>query len=480
MISESVFAAVDLGASSGRVVRGEIDAERIELREVHRFVNRPLALPDGLHWNVGALFEQLCVGLAAAGPVRSAGIDSWAVDYGLLDAQGALLGLPYHYRDPRASAPPPIGPVELFERTGLADLPFNTIHQLRAESAERLGAARNLLLIPDLLGYWLTGAVGAERTNASTTGLFHATRQDWDRELIDRIGLPQRLFGAIEDPGTSLGPVRPALRDAIGGRALELVRVASHDTASAVAAMPARTDRFAYICTGTWSLVGLERPAPLLTPAARERGFTNETGVAGIRFLRNVMGLWLLQECLREWPGSNTAELVAAAAELPALRTLIDVDDPDFLAPAQAGEPPMTVRIAAHCDGPVPRTPAEFTRCVIDSLALGHARAVADAVAVHGAEVEVVHLVGGGVHNASLCQATADACDRPVAAGPAEATALGNLLAQAIAADVLPDWPHARYLVARTHPPTHYSPSGDRAWRTALDRVTALARKRAA
>ncbi|MBY8860221.1 rhamnulokinase [Nocardia sp. CA2R105] len=479
-MSENVFAAVDLGAASGRVVRGRIDADRIELREVHRFANRPLSLPDGLHWNLGALFEQLCAGLAAAGPVRSAGIDSWAVDYGLLDAEGALLGLPYHYRHPRPSAPPPIDPAELFERTGLADLPFNTIHQLRAESAERLAVARNLLLIPDLLGYWLTGRIGAERTNASTTGLFHATGQDWDRDLIDRLDLPQRLFAPVSDPGTALGPVRPALRDAIGGHALELVRVASHDTASAVAAVPAQEARFAYICTGTWSLVGLERPAPLLSPAARERGFTNETGVAGIRFLRNVMGLWLLQECLREWPGADTGALVARAAELPALRTLIDVDDPGYLAPAQTGEPPMTVRIAAHCDGPAPRTPAEFTRCIIDSLAIGHARAVADAVAVHGQDVEVVHLVGGGVHNAPLCQATADACDRPVAAGPAEATALGNLLAQAIAADVLPDWRHARYLVARTHPPAHYRPSGDPAWRTALDRVTALARKRAA
>ncbi|WP_067893367.1 rhamnulokinase [Nocardia vaccinii] len=479
-MSENVFAAVDLGAASGRVVRGEIGPDRIDLREVHRFPNRPLPLPDGLHWNLGALFEQLCAGLAAAGPVRSAGIDSWAVDYGLLDADGALLGLPYHYRHPRRSAAAPIGPAELFERTGLADQPFNTIHQLRAESAARLAAARNLLLIPDLLGYWLTGRIGAERTNASTTGLFHATGQDWDRDLIDRLDLPQRFFAPVHDPGTPLGPVRPALRDAIGGHDPTLIRVASHDTASAVAAVPARSARFAYICTGTWSLVGLERPDPLLSRQARERGFTNETGVAGIRFLRNVMGLWLLQECLREWPGAQTAALVASAAELPALRTLIDVDDPGFLAPAQIGGPPMTERIAAHRDGPAPRTPAEFTRCVIDSLAIGHARALADAVAVHGEDVEVVHLVGGGVHNAPLCQATADACDRPVAAGPAEATALGNLLAQGIAANVLPDWRGARYLVAHTHPPVHYSPSGDPAWRTALDRVTALARKRAA
>ncbi|WP_019929590.1 rhamnulokinase family protein [Nocardia sp. BMG111209] len=468
----NAYAAVDLGAASGRVVRGAITGDRIEMREVHRFANRPMHLPDGLHWNIGGLFEQACLGLAAAGPVRSAGIDSWAVDYGLLDADGRLLGLPYHYRDGRTARPdvPPIDAVELFQRTGVADQPFNTVHQLRAEPRYRLDAARHLLLIPDLLGYWLTGRIGAERTNASTTGLYHVSTRDWDHQLISRLGLPQRLFSPISGPGTRLGAVRAPLADQVGGK-YPIVHVASHDTASAVAAVPAHAAGLAYICTGTWSLVGVERPTPLLSVPAREHGFTNEAGVNGIRLLRNVMGLWLLQECMREWPGTNPAELTARAAAVPALTTLIDVDDPRYRAPAETGQPPMTHRIAAGCDGPPPLSPAEYTRCIIDSLAVGHALAIADAAAVTGHGIDTVHLVGGGARNTLLCQATADACGLPLAAGPAEATAMGNLLAQAISDGVLPDWQRARELVAATHPPTRYIPSGDPAWRTAVERV---------
>ncbi|MQY30960.1 rhamnulokinase [Nocardia aurantia] len=468
---ENTFAAVDLGASSGRVLRGRITTEELTVHEVHRFPNRPLSLPDGLYWNIGDLYQQTCTGLAAAGPVHSAGIDTWAVDYGLLDAGGTLLGLPRHYRDPRTEQLPrlPIGVEELFARTGIADQPFNTVHQLRAESPERLGAARQLLMIPDLLGYWLTGVPGSERTNASTAGLYGLAGRDWDRALIAELGLPATIFGAIHDPGSIVGTVRPEVGADVGS----LVRVGSHDTASAVAAVPATGDSFAYISCGTWSLVGIERPEPLLTDAARTAGFTNETGVAGFRYLRNVIGLWILQECLREWPGLDAAALAAAAAELPPLRAVIDVDDPAFAAPGTPTDP-MPARIAARCDGPVPGTPAEFARCVIDSLALGHARAVADTIRTSGHPVTVVHVVGGGARNALLCQATADACGLPVLAGPAEATALGNLLSQAITAGVLPDWSAARRLVATTYRPHRYEPSGDPGGAEATYRFGAL------
>lgn len=480
---DNSFAAVDLGASSGRVLHGIINPEQISFHAVHRFPNDPLRLPDGLHWNIGELFHQICTGLAAVGQVRSLGIDSWAVDYGLLDGNGALLGLPYHYRDARtfSSRRSAVDSGELFRRTGIADQPFNTVHQLRAEPEHRLAAARHLLMIPDLLGYWFTGQLGTERTNASTTGLYSIADRAWDYPLIGRLDLPHRIFGTISNPGTTIGGLRPEMRAALGGDNIQVVRVASHDTASAVAAVPAAPgSSYAYISCGTWSLVGLERPTPLLSIGARAAGFTNETGVGGFRYLRNVMGLWLLQEFLREWPGLDAATLARQAADVPRLITVIDVEDPIYLSPGTSGANSMTVRIATHCDGPPPQSPAEFARCLFDSLALGHARAVADAVRTSRHSVDIVHLVGGGARNELLCQLTADACGLPVAAGPAEATALGNLLAQAIAARVLPDWPAARHLVADTHPPVRYLPTPDPAWRDAAERVGLLAGRRAA
>lgn len=482
VLVDNSFAAVDLGASSGRVLHGVITDEEVTVRGVHRFANEPLRLPDGLHWNIGQLYARICAGLAAAGPVRSAGIDSWAVDYGLLDGDGALLGLPYHYRDQRTARVRGSGPDTraLFRRSGIADQPFNSIHQLRAEPEHRIAAAEHLLLIPDLLGYWFTGQMGTERTNASTTGLYSIGDGSWDYPLIGKLGLPHRIFAPISDPGTVVGELRADARAAIGGNDLHLVRVASHDTASAVAAIPAeRGESFAYISSGTWSLVGLELPIPLLSDAARTAGFTNETGVSGIRYLRNVMGLWLLQEFLREWPGLDAATLARHAAEVPALTTVIDVDDPIYLTAGMPGPGSMTVRIGAHCDGPRPSTPAEYARCIFDSLALGHARAVADAVHTSGRDIDTVHLVGGGSRNELLCQLTADACGLPVAAGPAEATALGNLLSQAITAEILPDWQAARDLVAQTHPPVRYLPTGDpAAWRNAAERIANLSERR--
>ncbi|MGW5113419.1 rhamnulokinase [Nocardia sp. NPDC004123] len=479
---ENTFAAIDLGASSGRIVHGVVTDERLTVREVHRFANEPVHLPDGLHWDITGLYRQACAGLTAAGPVRSAGIDSWAVDYGLLDKDGRLMGLPYHYRDLRTSwrTPTPVDTQTLYQRTGIADLPFNTIHQLRAEPEHRLDTARHLLMIPDLLGYWLTDRMGTERTNASTTGLYGIAERDWDYPLIRRLGLPQCIFTPISNAGTVLGRLRSPVREAIGGHDVQVVRVASHDTASAVAAVPAESRSFAYISSGTWSLVGVEQPTPLLSSTARAAGFTNETGIAGFRYLRNVMGLWLLQECQREWADLDWSTLCERAAELPALSTVIDVDDPRYLAPGHQTPGGMTARIAAHCDGPPPRTPAEFARCVFDSLALGHARAIADVVRTGRTNIDIVHLVGGGARNALLCQLTADACGRPVTAGPAEATALGNILAQAISARVLPDWAAARRLIAHTHAPLRYEPRPDPAWQDAAGRVALLAEKRAA
>jgi rhamnulokinase len=469
------YAAIDLGASSGRVMVGTVGpGGTIALDEVHRFANRPVRLPDGLHWDITGLFQQILDGLRAAhewsgASLRSVGVDSWAIDYGLLDARGALLGIPYHYRDTRTEdLACPVEADRLYRVTGLQHLPFNTIYQLLAEPD--LSRARALLLVPDLLTYWLTGRIGAERTNVSTTGLYDVTAGTWSAELISRLGLPPAIFPALREPGDVVGALLPPVRQETG-LDIPVVAIGSHDTASAVVAVPAETDHFAYVSCGTWSLVGVELTAPVLTEASRVANFTNEVGVDGtIRYLRNVMGLWLLQECQREWGVADPAELLAAAAFAPPFAALVDPDDTGFLAPGD-----MPARIAAYCErtGQQPPTdPPAVVRCVLDSLAVAHRSAVRDAVALSGRTVEVVHLVGGGARNTLLCQLTADACGVPVLAGPVEATALGNVLVQARADGGPADLAAMRRLVASAHRPVRYEPRGsEAAWDKAAARI---------
>lgn len=413
------YAAVDLGASSGRVLVGNPDG----LEEAHRFPNRAVEVQGTLYWDILALYREILEGLRRAGPVDALGIDSWAVDYGLLDAEGRLLGNPVHYRDSRtekviADVHHRVPPAELYAATGIQHLPFNTIYQLAADP--RAAQAAHALLIPDLLGYWLTGELGTELTNASTTALLDPGTGRWATEIAERAGVHIGLFPPLRRPGEHAGTLP-------GGT--PLYAVGSHDTASAVAAVPATDENFAYISSGTWSLVGVELTAPVRTEASRAANFTNEIGVDGtIRFLRNVAGLWLLQECQREWEITDVTALVAAAANLPRT-SIVDVDDPRFLPPGD-----MPARIAAACrerDQPVPRTPPEFTRCILDSLAGAYRRALEAAARLSGKRIDVVHVVGGGSRNELLCQLTADACGVPVVAGPAEATALGNMLVQA-------------------------------------------------
>lgn len=469
------FAAVDLGASSGRVMTARIGDGHLDLTEVHRFPNQPVRAGGTLYWDILDLYRNTLEGLRAAGPLDSVGIDSWAVDYGLLDASGALLGNPVHYRDTRTEGGidalrAQIADEELYGTTGLQFLPFNTVYQLEsAARAGHLNRAETLLLIPDLLTYWLTGATGAELTNASTTALLDVRTRTWATGLMDRLGIPARLFPAPHGPGTPSGTVLPETGLPVG---LPVTAVASHDTASAIAAVPAATDRFAYISCGTWSLVGVELPAPMITAASREANFTNEVGVDGtIRYLRNVMGLWLLQESLRAWGSPPLPELLDAAAAVPPFRALIDPDAPEFLPPGD-----MPARIAAHCrrtGQPAPATRAETVRCILDSLALGHRAGLHQAIALSGKDVDVVHLIGGGSRNALLCQLTADACGLPVVAGPVEATALGNVLVQARAFGVVNDLGDMRDLVARTQYLRRYEPRGDGAiWAEAAARKT--------
>ncbi|MFJ1596593.1 rhamnulokinase family protein [Streptomyces sp. NPDC088261] len=487
------FAAVDLGASSGRVMAAQVSdrgAGTLRLHEVHRFPNRPVRTGDTLHWDILSLYGGVLdglrsVGARTSGPLASVGVDSWAVDYGLLDASGALLGNPVHYRDPRtegeaAKLAAVLPPRDLYEATGLQHLPFNTVYQLTAaRGSSALAAAHRLLLIPDLVAYWLTGLAGTEITNASTTQLIDPRTRDWSRRVADAAGIDLALFAPLREPGDPAGELAPHVLAGTGlAGPVPVTAVGSHDTASAVVAVPASGERFAYLATGTWSLAGLELRAPVLTEESRQANFTNELGVDGtVRYLRNIMGLWLLQECLRTWEAQGTPQrldrLLAEAAEVPGLRTLVDAGDPAFLAPGD-----MPRRIADACrraGAPVPVTPAETTRCVLDSLAYAHRRALDDAQRLSGRTVDTAHLVGGGAHNTLLCQLTADACGLPVVAGPAEAAALGNVLVQARAAGaVRGDLTDLRALLRGTLEPRRYEPSGDRAaWDDAARRFLA-------
>lgn len=481
---DTPHAAVDLGASSGRVITGRVVDDKLHTEEVVRFPNGPVALRGRdrrtLHWDVLSLYAGAVSGLRRAaethGGLASVGIDSWAVDYGLLDTAGTLLGNPVHYRDARTDGVPEqvfsyLPADELYQVNGLQVQPFNTLFQLVAASGDaQMAAARTLLLVPDLLGYWLTGERVAELTNASTTGMVDVHSRRWAhtclRLLEERFDVPAgTLLPGLVEPGTVIGTVRAD--ESIGAAAgSPLIAVGSHDTASAVVAVPADTHRFAYISSGTWSLVGVELDRPVRSEESRAANFTNELGVDGtVRYLRNVTGLWLLQESLRTWREAghepDLTDLMARAAELPGLSCVVDVDDPRFLPPGD-----MPSRIAAYAKETGQRPPtsdAEVARCVVDSLALAYRRAVHTAANLSGAGVDVVHVVGGGSRNSLLCQLTADAVGLPVVAGPAEGTAMGNLLIQARATGALQgDLGVLRRVVAASVETRRYLPSGDR------------------
>jgi sugar (pentulose or hexulose) kinase len=487
----TTVAAVDLGASGGRVMAGVVGPGELVLHEAHRFGNGPVAALGTLHWDILRIYADILAGLRAAAAefeLASVGIDSWGVDYGLLDSSGALLGNPVHYRDARTTGVAErvhasVSRREMYQVTGTAQLPLNTIYQLvAARDTPQFAAARTLLLIPDLIGYWLTGEVGAEITNASTTGLLDGRAQAWATALMTSASIPPGIFPALRRPGSTVGGLRGDVRDdMLGGagagpaRPLPVIAVGSHDTASAVAGVPAEGASFAYISCGTWSLAGVELGGPVLTEASREAGFTNEAGVDGtVRFLRNVMGLWLLQESVRVWAARGQAVDLAAvlteAAAQPQLRAVVDPDDAAFLPPGD-----MPARIADACrrtGQPVPGTRAGLVRCILDSLALAHRRAILAVQELSGHHVDTVHVVGGGARNTLLCQLTADACGLPVVAGPAEAAALGNVLVQARALRRGPDdLPGMRALIRTTQPLCRYEPGDPAPWQAAARRL---------
>ncbi len=450
-------AAVDLGASSGRVVLGRVGPETLSLETVARFPNGPVQRTDGLHWDLRALLDHSLAGLRAAGPVDSIAVDAWAVDYGLLRA-GELLDLPWCYRDGRTAAGVEavharVDPADLYRRTGLQFLPFNTIYQLAAE--QRLADADQLLLVPDLVTYWLTGRAVCERTNASTTGLVDVHTREWDPELLAVAGLDPQQLAELVDPGTVVGE---AVVDGLGGT--PVVTVGSHDTASAVVGVPMTEPDAAYVSCGTWGLVGVELDRPVVTDEARAANFTNEGGVDGrIRFLTNVMGTWLLSETLRTWGTDDLPTLLEQAAAYDGPEVVFDVQDARFIPPGD-----MPARITDWCrehGRPEPGTRVGLVRSIVASLAEGFAAAVEQAATLSGRDVRRVHVVGGGAQNTLLCRLLADRLGLPVLAGPVEATALGNVLVQARAHGALSgSLVDLRALVARTQPLVQHQPTG--------------------
>ena len=462
------YAAVDLGAESGRVVLGRFAGGRATLEEVHRFANRPVRLPDGLRWNPLALFSSALEGLAAAagrGRLQGIGVDSWGVDYALLDGRDRVLGLPFHYRDPRTrgmvdEAHRLIDRGELYAVTGIQTMPINTIFQLLADrGSPALAAAERIALIPDLFNLWLTGVASNESTIASTTGLLDARSGTWARSVVERLGLPPRAFaGDPVEPGATLAP---ALAHHEGAGGVPVHVVAGHDTASAFAAAPLRSAGAAILSSGTWSLLGVELDAPRLGARAAGFNLTNERGVGGtIRLLRNVMGLWLVQECRRQWAGPDYDELhrlaEAAAPDVP----LFDPDDDAFIAPGD-----MPARIAAACRATgqaAPLAPGDVVRSILTSLACKYRVVLERIEQVSGRSVDIVHVIGGGARNRLLCRLTADILGRPVLAGPVEATALGNVLVQALATGELGSLAELREVAAASAEPELYEPGEDR------------------
>lgn len=488
-------ASADLGASSGRLLLGRFDGERLEVEEIHRFENEPVQIAATLYWDFPRLYLEILHGLRRAfslcagrgdSPPRSLGIVTWGVDFGLLDRNGALLSLPVHYRDRRVEGMDRevharVSPERLYAITGLQHLPFNTLFQvmaLRRRAPWTLDSAAALLFIPDLLHFCLTGERLTEYTIASTSQLLDVRARVWSEELLEALEFPREVFQPLLAPGTRLGPLRPEAREQAGG-ALEVIAAATHDTASAVAAAPAAASPFAFLSSGTWSLLGAELPEPDLSASARAANFTNEGGAGGaIRFLKNIMGLWPLQELRREWEREGRAlsweALAREAGAAPPPGSWVDPDDPRFLAPG-----PMAARVRAalaETGQPAPESGGVMARLLLESLALKCAQVFERLETVTARRFEALHIVGGGVRNALLCQWTADALGRPVLAGPEEATALGNLLIQLLAAGKIASLAEGRALIARSFPPVVYEPRAQEGarWREARERFDRL------
>jgi rhamnulokinase len=474
MTSAGWVAAVDLGATSGRVMLGHVGPDQLSVEAVHRFSNDPVRITDGLHWNILELYRNLLIGLRKAvveqPDLAGVGIDSWAVDYGLVSGD-RLINNPFHYRDERTARGVDLvhkiaDHASLYATNGLQFQPFNSIYQLAVDhEAGVIDDTTRMLMLPDLLAFWLTGEQIGERTNASTTGLLDVSTGSWNATLIDKLSLPRSLFPSLVDPASRVGPLRDDVAAEVGA-ALDVIAVGSHDTASAVVGVPMTEPGAAYISSGTWSLVGIELDRPVLTEESREANFTNEGGVDGkIRYLRNVMGMWLLSESIRTWEREGLIlELTTLLAQAAAITTpvaIFDANHPSLLPPGDM--PKRITELCVAADTAAPNSPPEFARSIVESLAEAYATAIDDAERLSGSKINIVHIVGGGSQNTLLCQLTANRTGRRVLAGPVEATAIGNVLIQGRAAGLVDgELSELRALVARTFPLAEYQPQSRR------------------
>lgn len=490
MSSRNYFAACDLGAESGRVMLGTLAEGRLDLEEIHRFPNLPVNLGGTLRWDILSLFREMKAGLAKLGqrgiPLTSLSVDTWGVDYAWLGAGQPLLAPPVVYRDARndramARLLQRLSRAEIFAETGLQFMPFNTIFQLAAdheESPAMVRVAERFLMLGDYFNFLFSGRAVAEASLASTSQLYRPDQGVWSEKLIAACGLRREVFPEIVPSGTVLGPLREEWMRECSLPHAQVVATCSHDTGSAVAAVPATAgENWAYLSSGTWSLLGVELTAPHLEPAVLEANFTNEGGYGGTtRFLKNIVGLWILQECRRTWEAEgeaiNYSEITRLAVEAPALVSLINPNDPRFLKPGQ-----MPEKITAFCretGQPVPADKGAMARCVLESLALTYRAELANLEKLTGRKIEILHIVGGGSRSALLNQFSADATGRTVLAGPVEATAIGNLLIQAIAAGCLRDLDHLRQTVAHSFPLETFRPSQKASWSAAWEKFCRL------
>ena len=488
-MKEQVYLAVDLGAGSGRVLAARTDLQTLELEDIHRFDNPGTDLPGGLVWNPLSLYREIVHGLKLSvrkfgENIAALGIDTWGVDFALLDEEGRLLGLPHQYRDGRTDGMTEecekrFGNAAIYAETGIMPFFLNTSHQLVGELENNKGTglqnASHLLMMPDLFAFWLTGEMAVERTNASTTQLFSPKTNDWAWNVIEGLGLPKRIFGKIVPPGTTLGNLRPVVADIVGGN-FPVIATASHDTAAAVAGIPGTGD-YAFISSGTWSILGTELPEPILTDEAFTVGWANEHGVENTtRFLRNICGMWLFQECQRHWASRGEDLSYAALAELAleadSFTAFVDPDHDDLKTP---GDMPDKIRELCRRTGqPVPEKKGNVLRVATESIALKHRVRFNQLQQITGRTLDRIHMGGGAIQNDLLVQAIADSCGVPVHTGPVEATACGNLITQMVATGALSDIAAGRKLIRDSLPLKVYEPKGSANWEEPAKRFEAL------
>ncbi len=484
------YLAFDLGAESGRAVIGHLEDDHLHLEEVHRFANGPVQVLDSLHWDVLRLWSEIKQGLGLAARIygerlASVGLDTWGVDFGLLAADDTLLGNPFHYRDSRTNgmmdvAFHRVARAEIFERTGIQFMQLNSLYQLLAmaqANSPALATAETFLNMPDLFNFWLTGRKANEFTIATTTQCYDPRARDWAHGMLEKLGIPTHIFGEIVPPGTVLDALRPSVAEETGCQSVPVVAPATHDTGSAVAAVPAEGEDYLYLSSGTWSLMGVEVGDPVITEQSLEYNITNEGGVNNtFRLLKNIMGLWLVQECRREWARAGEEysydDLTQMAAEAPAFGPIVLPGDARFL---PLGD--MPGRIQGFCretGQTVPHTKGDIVRCALESLALEY-RWVAECLDdLVGRRLPTVHIIGGGSQNRLLNQFTADATGRTVVAGPAEATAIGNVLVQALALGHIPSLAEGRAVVRRSLELMTFRPADSASWEAAYQRYLAL------